>query len=399
MTRLLYISNARMPSLMAHGLQIAQNCEAFADNGVEVTLWCARRSIPPEERSLGDDIWTHYGVKRSFRVRRLPTVDLSGRIRGLTRILFTLQFATFALAAVIGALFTNADIYYSRDPLTLLLLGMVKPRRKLVYEAHRLHRPGIGTWLQRQALRRCALTVAITPPLRDRLEERQAGLARKSSIIVAHDGFRAARFEGVPSQAEAREKIGWHPDAFIVGYVGRLQTMGMDKGLDILIDALGKLPASRVSLAIVGGPETLVEGYRNRWRSLGLPDTHFLYAGQVPSEQVPLYMSAFDVCAMPFPWTEHFAYYASPIKLFEYMASGRALVASDLPGYADVVRDGENALLTPPSDAGALANAISRLAADPALRERLAAKAYQQAAAEYTWQARAQRILAAYQSV
>jgi glycosyltransferase involved in cell wall biosynthesis len=395
MPKLLYLSNARLPTLMAHGLQIAQNCEAFADNGVEVTLWCTNRYIPPSERALGQDIWTHYGIKHNFKMRRLPTLDLSALSESpkLAPLFFRIQYITFALVVFIGVCFTRADIYYCRDPLILLLLGLVKPRRKLVYEAHRFNRPGLGAWLQREVLRRCAVTVAITPPLRDRLEERQSSLRQKSKIIVAHDGIRQSRFEGMPSQGEARAEIGWSDKHFIVGYVGRLRTLGMEKGLTTLIAALGKLPAGSVSLAIVGGPEHLVEAYHQQWLSLSLPPSQFLYAGQVPAEDVPLYMSAFDLCAMPLPWTEHFAYDSSPIKLFEYMASGRALVASDLPSYADVVVNEEHALLFPPSDIDALAGAIKRLQEDSALRERIALNARKRVLSDYTWDARARHIL------
>ncbi len=81
------------------------------------------------------------------------------------------------------------------------------------------------------------------------------------------------------------------------------------------------------------------------------------------------------------------------MKLFEYMASGRAIVASDLPTNAEVVSDGESALLTPPSDVEALAAAIRRLRDDPALRQRLADNAYATVMESYTWDARAKAIL------
>jgi glycosyltransferase involved in cell wall biosynthesis len=137
----------------------------------------------------------------------------------------------------------------------------------------------------------------------------------------------------------------------------------------------------------------MAETLRQHWISLGLDESRFLCAGHVPPERVPVYLSAFDVCAMPHPWTEHFAYHTSPIKLFEYMASRRAIVASDLPGWADVVQDGESALLLPPGDADVLAVAIKRLHDDPALRERLAANAYTRVMTDYTWDARARAIL------
>ncbi|HEX2621708.1 MAG TPA: glycosyltransferase family 4 protein [Phototrophicaceae bacterium] len=398
--RLLYLSNARLPSVMAHGLQIVQNCEAFAENGADVTLWHPRHIVPEAERHLNPDLWEYYGVERNFHVRRLLCLDLVWLIKRdtvLRRVLFYLQFGTYSLIVMIAVLFTHRDIYYSRDPLTLLLVGLVKPHQKLIYEAHRLNQPGMGIWLQRQVLRRCALTVAITPPLRDKLEQLQANSPVKSQVIVAHDGIRRARFERLPVLADARHTIGWLSEAFIVGYVGRLKTLGMDKGLDTLIQALALIPEHKIALAIVGGPEDMVAGYRDLWLTLGLPETQFLYAGQVDSGRVPLYLSAMDVCAMPHPWTEQFAYYTSPIKLFEYMASGRALVASDLPAYADVVMDDETALLVPPGNAQALADALWRLCQDAGLRSRLAQAARERVMMDYTWEARTHSILQCFQ--
>ncbi|MBI5959174.1 MAG: glycosyltransferase, partial [Chloroflexi bacterium] len=147
-----------------------------------------------------------------------------------------------------------------------------------------------------------------------------------------------------------------------------------------------------VSLAIIGGPDEMVDTLRQRWIAAGLDAGRFLAAGQVPPAQVPLYLSACDVCALPHPWTKHFAYYTSPIKLFEYMAARRAIVASDLPGFAEVLREGESALLVPPGDVGTLTAAIQRLRDDPALRSRLADSAYEQVMAHYTWEARAKAI-------
>jgi len=168
--------------------------------------------------------------------------------------------------------------------------------------------------------------------------------------------------------------------------------MGVDKGVGLLVDALQGVEGGH--LAVVGGPEEMVETLRRRWAGAGLDETRFLAAGQVPPDRVPLYLSAFDVCALPHPWTEHFAYYTSPIKLFEYMASGRAIVASDLPGFAEVLHHDESALLVPPGDTAALAAAITRLRDDPALRIRLAEHASTLVLARYTWAARAEAIRA-----
>ena len=167
--------------------------------------------------------------------------------------------------------------------------------------------------------------------------------------------------------------------------------MAMDKGVGTLIEGLRQVDG--VTLALVGGPDESAEAFRQDWIRLGMDGGRFINAGQVAPDRVPIYLSALDVCAMPMPWTEHFAYHASPMKLFEYMASRRAILATTLPSTAEVVTDGESALLVPPGDADALGRAVSRLRADPALRERLTQRAYEQVMAHHTWAARAAAIL------
>jgi glycosyltransferase involved in cell wall biosynthesis len=197
-------------------------------------------------------------------------------------------------------------------------------------------------------------------------------------------------------QAQWRARFGWPVDAFIVGYMGRFQTLGMDKGLSELVEAVIALAAEgvpgAVRLGLVGGPAETVEALREHLRAASLPPETVLYAGQVPPDEVPGYLRAFDVCAMPFPWTEHFAYYASPMKLFEYMASGSPVVASDLPSTAEVIRDGENGLLYPVGDGEALVAALRKLRDDPATGARLAEQAARDVL-DYAWEARARRIL------
>lgn len=404
MTTLLYIANVRLPTEKAHGLQIMQNCEAFADAGAQVTLWIPRR-VNSQDTS---DVWAYYGVKRNFGLRRIPCIDLlpfvPGRNDRLAKGLFYIQQITFTLMVLLYAVFTQVDIYYSRDPFSLFALSWVKPQRKLAYEAHVLAVGRGGQWLQRQIVSRMGTVVAITKPLADDLAEltsppnplsnglEKGSNPRRSKFLVAHDGIRRERFANVPSQSEARRLLGWPPDSFIVGYVGRLQTLAFDKGVGTLVEALKQVDGA--SLAVVGGPDDMAEALRQHWINLGMSESGFLYAGHVEPGRVPLYLSAFDVCAMPHPYTQQFAKYTSPLKLFEYMASRRVIVASDLPGWADVIQHEINALLVPPGDSVGLAAAILRLRDDPVLRTRLAERAYERVMEHHTWDGRAQEILA-----
>lgn len=387
-TRLIYVANNRLPSEKANGLQIAHMCEALAENGCAVTLVTPRRR-PARALRKAPDIWTYYGVEPSFEFKRLPCLDLIERVAPRWQMApFLLQTLTFLLSVWWWLLRRRADILYTRDEYAGALLAASRPRTRLIYEPHQVRQSWLGRRIQAWVARRAALVVPITAHLGATM--RDLGATR---VLVAHDGIRQARFDAVPDQEQARAKLGWPADAFVVGWVGRLTMLGLDKGVGLLVDALSRLDG--VTLALVGGPDEMVAALRERWRAANQPDERFLAAGQVPPGEVPLYLSACDVCAMPHPWTEQFAYYTSPIKLFEYMAAGRAVVASDLPAFAEVLTHEDTALLVRPGDADALAQAIERLRVDSVLRASLGRRARDIAFSRYTWTKRAQSILSA----
>jgi glycosyltransferase involved in cell wall biosynthesis len=395
--KLLYTANARIPSEKAHPYQIVQMCEAFADAGAEVTLLYAGRRNPPQLAT--EDIWGYYAVQRNFAAERVPVLDVYALAEHLPRPLARLWTALAAMLVQITYHLTLLPrlsavpdaVIYSRDAVTLALIAALLPRRapRAFYEAHTFPATGFGLRLRRWMARRVGGIVTITGHLAQRY--RALGVPAEG-VLVAHDGFRAARFAIEGDRAYWRGHYGWPQDAFIVGYAGRFfggQT-GIEKGIGTLVEAFEALSADesprRAYLALVGGPEPCLDPLRAR---LG---ERLLAPGMVPPDAVPGYLRAFDVCAMTPPWNDFFAYYTSPLKLFEYMASGTPLVASDLPSTAEVIRDGVNGLLVPPSDAAALADALRRLRDDPALGQRLAAQAAREVQ-DYTWDARARCIL------
>jgi glycosyltransferase involved in cell wall biosynthesis len=381
-----YLANARLPTEKAHGLQIVENCEALAAAGATVTLVAPRRLDAPAAGGSAD-LWSHYGVAKKFGFRRLPSLDLFPLGRRVERVAFPVQTLTFALSLALAARRRAADVYYSRDPYLLLAMSAVAPRRTLAYEAHVLSRSGLGARLQSLCLRRAGTVIAVSEGLAADLRARGA-----SRVAVERDGFSEGRFSAMPQRRDARGALGLPSDAFIVGYCGRLETMAMSKGVEDVVDAAGLVPGTPLHFCVAGGPAAMVEALGRRWTLRGLPASRFHALGEVRPARVPALLAAFDVGVLTMPPGEHFARHASPLKLFEYMAAGLAIVATSLPSVEEVLRDGENGLLVAPGDAAGLADALLRLIGDPALRDRLGAAA-RSAAAQYSWRARAARIL------
>jgi glycosyltransferase involved in cell wall biosynthesis len=400
---LIYTANARIPSEKAHPYQILQMCEAFAQAGAEVRLLHARRKNPPALQT--EDIWGFYGLTRNFAREVIPCLDiypfgerLPARLRGAWwRLAALLQTFTYnlALAMRLAREDWSQSIIYSRDPLTLVMLAALWPRRarRCYLEAHTFPATRLGLALRRWLVGRLGGVVVITDHLMTRYAESGAPGER---LLVARDGYRVERFFIEGDQQAWRAKLGWPTDAFIVGFVGRFHLMGMAKGLTDLVDAVAELAkddgAPAVLLALVGGPDEVVDDLRARLATLGVSPEIILFPGHVSADAVPGYLRAVDVCVLPSPWTEFFAYYISPLKLFEYMASAKPIVTTNLPAIAEVIQHEHNGLFVPPGDATALAGALRRLRDDPELSGRLARQAAADAQ-DYTWEARARRIL------
>ena len=394
-TRLMYLAHMRVPSPRAHTHQIMQMCEALADEGCEVTLLCGRIG---RGGSQAPDPWEAYGVKRNFALEPMPSLDLAALSRRLPRslrpvvlgLLWAQSLLVYSLAIALRLRREDRAIVYSRDALPLWILARLWPGRaeRLVFEAHTCPSRWPGKNLRRDLARRIGAMVVVTRNLQRRLHERGISPRR---VLVAHDGVRLARFALDGDRRAWRAKLDWPTEAFIVGYAGRLETLDMDKGVAFLASAVAELatdPGRRwAHLALVGPSERELESLRS-----GSPAGMFLSLGWIHPARLPGILRAMDVCAIPFPWTEHLAYDASPLKLFEYMASGTPIVASDLPAIAEVLRHEWNALMVPPGDLQAWGQALRRLRDEPGLGDRLARQAAFDVR-EFSWDIRARRVV------
>ena len=209
--------------------------------------------------------------------------------------------------------------------------------------------------------------------------------APEDKIIVAPDAVDLSAFKNLPSPKECRRKFNLPEDVWLVGYIGRFESIGREKGVGILAEAVRQIPevdGRKVMLLAVGGPLPMVEKYKNQ---------QTIFFDHQPAEDVPYWIKACDVVTIPWQWTEFSAYYTSPLKLFEYMAADVPIIASDLPALREVLNE-NNAVLVKAGDREALVVAIEKLLKNPDLSSKIAEQAKADVQ-QYTWEKRAQKIL------
>jgi glycosyltransferase involved in cell wall biosynthesis len=276
------------------------------------------------------------------------------------------------------------DFVYERYNLFHLAGAFLARRGSLVYlevnaplAVERARHGGLGLpWLaravERMTWRSASRVLAVTAVLRDQ---------------IALDGVDKARIEVVPNGIVPDRYLARTPPepaaTPVLGFVGFVREW---HGLDEVLAAMAD-DGSILQLQIVGdGPAR--QALEQQAAALGLND-RVSFLGVVPPDRIPGLVSGFDIALQP-----RVTAYASPLKLFEYMAAGCAIVAPALANIREVVADGETALLFDPAAPGAMWQSVKRLTADVPLRRRLGDAARACALAHYTWRGNARRVAA-----
>ena len=275
----------------------------------------------------------------------------------------------------------GADVLYSRIPAMLALGGLSPlPFATDHYRPWPNDLPAIRALIRRTARHRRCLGI-VTHSHFTAESYRRIGVAPEH-LLVAHNGAEPRRMGVSLAKAEARSRLGLPADRAIAAYSGRLNAL---KGLDQVL-ALARLRPETLFLLIGSEGDGPVE------REAAAYSNVHVVGWQAPAE-LPVWLSAADLLLIPTsraPLEKH-RNCVLPLKLFAYLAAGRPILAPVAPDTAELLRDGENALLVPPDEPAVAAAALDRILGDPALAERLAANARLRSET-LTWDARAERI-------
>lgn len=380
-SELWYVLNARFPTEKAYGNQVAKMMEEFGKIGVRGTVLSPLRRKNPIQESP----YAYYSVEQNFSFREMVVFELPHLFWKLSS---KFSFYVESLLYLIALLFQKIPhdvVCYVRKPSIAVLLKL--KRCNVAYECHDwfARYPSLFVFLLRK------VDHIITTNRYIKQEFVAHGITDKR-ISIFPNGVDLSIFERDESREEALKELSEsvNENTHVLLYTGSFTTMGIDKGIEDIFKAMKVLPIKEVLFIAVGGSDQDILRYKNFAEALGVDPASYRLVGRRSKEEIALYQRVASILLMPFPKRAHYEYHMSPLKTFEYMASGRPIIASALPSIKEILVD-EIAYFVPPDDPDALSEMISHvlLHTEEATRRAIHAR---QHVASYTWTERAKGI-------
>jgi len=341
--------------------------QALGELGHEVTL--VARSGSDLEDSISESLYHYYGVKPVFQIRTKKPLRIFGH-----------GFFSLGILTGLEVLKLKPDLVYGRSLFSSWLAALFG--FQVVLELHSkisLDRKVFG-WLV--SSKRVKLIVVISEALKARVFR----IVGDISVLVAPDGADIpdkSEFMDPPIDIEASDH------GVKVGYIGHLYP---GKGGELIAMLAREMPDQLFHL-IGGNPEDIL-------RIKNISPKNVILHGYVPPGEIPSLLCEFDILLLPAGKRvmaagnkDDIAEVMSPLKLFEYMAAGKAILASDLPVLREILKDSKNAILVPPDKPAEWSAALKKLIKDPELRDYLGLQARRDLEENYTWLKRGEMIM------
>lgn len=361
--KLYYLTALKYPSSYANRAQVMKMAEAFVGNSVDITMFVSRFLGTQEE------VLAKYGIDQKLTIKVISEKHKKMRAFWHAR----------ALAQEVKSAPENT-IFYIRD-ITLcfwLILFSKRFRKRFFFEAHSIHR--FPKFIYKICFFFAKGIITTNNYKRNILEKWNIS---KENIIVEPNAIDPKRFRVLTDTQTARKKLSLPLNKNIILYLGLFSP---DRGSDTFMQVASESPAFLGEFYAVGGKPEQINTLKAQF---DIPHLHIKEL--VPYEEAPLYYSAADVLVAP--WSGRFEVSrvaASPLKIPEFMYSGKPLVISDLPMTREWVNE-STAFLARPDDTQDFLEKIKYVLTNKEDACRRAREAKRKAQ-EHTWEKRAERI-------
>lgn len=376
--RVYFLSGSLLPSMEASSVNVMQTCDALARAGHSVTLF-GRRNGTDDAAS----VLRRYGASAEVRLVLLgpssPLRDIWIRKEdGFDR---NVRYPLAVNRAL--DLHPPPDLIYGRHLNSMMLASLKMRDVPMIFELHQVRRGKLGRWAERWLFQRPAFigAAAISEALIADYRSLYADL-HGLELFLVRNGADAPHGEVRPAA------LGGRCGARQIGYAGSLFE---GKGMETVAALAARLP--EMDFHVVGGTASDIATWRDRTSGLN----NLIYHGFVHAAEVPGCLAAMDVVLAPTrvqisPMTgRDFGRWESPLKIFQYMAAGKPIIASDIPIVREILQHGVTALLATAEDVDAWVAALRQLE-DRALAQRLGHAARSDVAERFTWTAKARCI-------
>jgi glycosyltransferase involved in cell wall biosynthesis len=360
MSKILYVHNADFSKPCANRIQVLNMCKAFKKIGQDITLMSFNSDKNTIKRVYNENV--------DFNIISLKPF-LNYYFRSL---LLFLRFLSIK---------SNYEYIYTRDLIFAFLVSKFFKDKKVIYELHEINERRTWLLLFKNCLNMLKAVITVNPNNIKYFKDNK----NVSKMVFLPNGVDLNRFDINISKEKARDMLYLPKDKTIVSYIGSLQDW---KGYKTFLKSYEHLKnKENMVYLIVGGSEEQVSKLKKEYKNKNIIIIPF-----VENSKVPLFLKASDVLVIPNSSKYEISVkYTSPLKLFEYMASKRPIIASDLPSIREVVNENE-VLFVRPDDEKDLAEKIEKLIKDANLQNKLIQNAFDKVKG-YSWENRAKYII------
>ena len=383
--KIAYIQNIDHISPIAHGVYIAKVCEACSDLGLETFLLTPQK--PKSKLRENMDFWDYYRIKKNtITIKQLPNIPQRLLKLFFSDKYFLAESLLLAINSIVYCLGKKIQIIETSEYEVAWLYSLLYPiiKIRVIYDSHIDSPKKIPQFF----IRNIHGIVASSQKYYNFFDN----LGMHSKLMLIPNGYDPQIFFNIDKGKTIRKTLSISEERFVVGYIGRFETLGVEKGISNLI-TIGSKAKTKIplTLLIIGGPQKYINKYQKQVLQYGYKSNECIILPQVSHRDVGKYIGMFDACWLVYPDTDRFRYSMSPLKAIEYMASGRPIIASDFPSITQVLNQ-RNAYLVKPTDIDSIINQLIEIYKQyPHALEKA-----QQASVDvlqYTWKLRQKNIL------